>query len=177
MNLNNNQNNQKNQNTNKINNNQNNQKNHNFNFINNKNKIENDDDFDEEYNEFSDDEEEEEEEEENVPSRGRGRGRGNRGNRGAKRQERREQERNINKISKIRYTVKAIIITKTGKNPTRKELNSIFSGAKNCKKKFILNIKKPFGFLNFTNVQDANLFIKNFNYNSNLYEIRLNPKF
>ena len=177
MNLNNNQNNQKNQNTNKINNNQNNQKNHNLNFINNKNKIENDDDFDEEYNEFSDDEEEEEEEEENVPSRGRGRGRGNRGNRGAKRQERREQERNINKISKIRYTVKAIIITKTGKNPTRKELNSIFSGAKNCKKKFILNIKKPFGFLNFTNVQDANLFIKNFNYNSNLYEIRLNPKF
>ena len=139
----------------------------------------------EEYIEITDDEEEEDEEEEgNIKIRGRGRGnrgginiRGNRGNKGGRKGGNRDKNKNMENNNNI-YTIKINIISKNGKYPTCKELRNIFIGAKNCKKKFLNQGKKVYGYLDFFKQEEANLYVKNFKNVANpLYEIQLNPKF
>ena len=79
--------------------------------------------------------------------------------------------------NKNKYTIKVYIIRKKGKMPTYKELGLIFNNVKNCKIKFIIN-KRPFGYLDFSNMKDALLFSQIFNCNIDPnYEFRLIRRF
>ena len=145
----------------------------------------------EELMEFSDvegEEEEDDEEEDNINTGVRGRGRGNRcgsnnrGNRGGNknrgRRGNKQQKENIENNNINEYTIKINIISKNGKYPSLKELKKIFSEANNCRKKFMKDGKKVYGYLNFYTTEEAYLFIENFEkYINPLYEIRLIPKF
>ena len=60
---------------------------------------------------------------------------------------------------------------------TRQNLKTIFSSA-NCRKKFLKEGKKFYGYLNFSNKNDAILFQKNFNYKKySNYQIKLVPRY
>ena len=74
------------------------------------------------------------------------------------------------------YTIKINVAPLTNEPLTRQNLKTIFSSA-NCKKKFLKEGKKFYGYLNFTNKLDAILFQKNFNYNAySDYQIKLISK-
>ena len=75
------------------------------------------------------------------------------------------------------FTIKVNINPLSKKKPTRQDVKNIFSSAK-CKKKFIREGKKFYGFLNFSNKFDAIQFQKNFNGNINSnFQIKLTPKY
>ena len=73
-------------------------------------------------------------------------------------------ENNINDIYKNNYYVVKVTTT----NITLKILKQLFNGVTNCKKKFINKFGNVHGFLNFTNLNDANDIIDKFN-RLNLY--------
>ena len=75
------------------------------------------------------------------------------------------------------YTIKVNINPLSKKKPTRQDVKNIFSSA-NCKKKFIREGKKFYGYLNFSNKLDAIQFQKKFNGNINSnFQIKLTPKY
>ena len=127
-----------------------------------------DDEYDEEEDEeYDEDEDLEESEESYVPPLGntqkekqngcnQNKGGINSGNKGQ------SESKNQNK-----YTIKVYITRKKGKMPTYKELRLIFNNFNNCKKKFIIMNGRAYGFLNFSNMKEAILFLQTFNYNIN----------
>ena len=75
------------------------------------------------------------------------------------------------------YTIKVNINPLSKKKPKRQDVKNIFSSV-NCKKKFIREGKKFYGYLNFSNKLDAIQFQKTFNGNINSnYQIKLTPKY